>query len=627
MDYDFDDSVKPPDAAITMTDKASRRSKRSPTSSYVSTSATYQMSPSKMMINSMLPPSKIQYPSQPAAPMQIESFGLLDSSSSASPPNQFIISSTSLPGSKTEEKSTVNEKEKILENVIAMLLDYAQKKKPVGDEALKQSDKYSPTSANSISKIPIVGSRLNDLGFHDSLVNFGGKMIEKLQPRLVRQSSPGGGGWDSSASKWMGGGSSWPSGSSAQQGSGKSRQTSATITPSTSSTMPPQPSSGGGPPPSFWEKFSSMFGTAGQSPPTSGSGSQSSSQSGNDQKPTDPQFPSLVPQQTGSAQASPPNWVYSPPPASRSDTTTSGCSPEASLQSNQGKRGLGDYGPIHGGVSLSNIPYTESNMPFKSSIDNGLPAATVGENSNIPSMSFSMNPQPPPVSSPSPSYIEPNRKIPAQVVPEPEIGYFLSKRPSTTTKFQMNYPSGLEMPAPLEQQQYMYVDTVPPPAIKNDRMFYVVDPIKNTGGYVTVSEQVQPPLNLYRFSREEKTIEDEPVLLYAINKNGKTGKQIKKVLLDPENGLVITQTNDEASISELSSSRRRKRSTENKISNSKTDERDKEKDENNTNEKLSDDPNGHSHRKNDQVVKLYFCFFITYIWKPRTGVDCDLLVI
>ena len=605
MDYDFDDSVKAPDAAITMTDKASRRSKRSPPSSYVSTSAPYQVSPSKMMINSMLPPSKIQYPS---APMQIESFGLLDSSS-AFPPNQFIISSTSLPPSKTDEKSAINVKEEILENILAVLLDLSQKEKPVKDEALKQDLKNPSVMANPMSNLPVVGQHLNDLLLQDSLVNFRGKMMGKLHPRLARQSSPGGGSWDSSAaSKWMGGGSSWPSGqdgSSGQQVSSKTRQTSAPMPPSPPPPMPAQTSSSGGPPASFWEKFSSMFGSAGQAPPASGSGSQSSSQSGNSQIPGDSPSSALPLQPT---QTTPPNWGYSPP-LTGSDTTTPGCSPVTSPQSNQRKRGLGDYSAMHGGVSLSNIPYTESNMPFKASTDNGLLASTVGENSNIPSMSFSINPQPP-----SSNFLEPSKKMSAKVEQEFDTGYFLPKRPLTSSKYLVNYPADVEIHAPLEPQ-YIYVDSPPTLPMKKDRIFYVIDATKNSGGYVLVTEDplqsvssdtnsVQP-MNLFRISREEKTIENEaePVLLYAINKNGKTGKEIKKVLLDPENGMVITQTNDESSISEISSSRRKKRSTENEISNSKIDEtyKDKEKDGRKGDEKLSDDPNGHSHGKNDQV--------------------------
>jgi hypothetical protein len=62
----------------------------------------------------------------------------------------------------------------------------------------------------------VVGQRLNNLGFEDTLTKFGSNFPDALSPRLARQMGPGsgsgsGGSYDSS--KWMpGGGSSWNSG-------------------------------------------------------------------------------------------------------------------------------------------------------------------------------------------------------------------------------------------------------------------------------------------------------------------------------------------------------------------------------------------------------------------------------
>ncbi len=204
MDYDYEDEKKPPvltDEAIKSTDtSASRRTRRSPippspssSSSYVSSSGSYQMSPSKMMISSQMPPSKIQYPSLlPAAPpMQIESLALLDSSPSSPSRTQFINSSPSLPSSQSEEKLPTNEKEKILENILAALVNLVEKKKSDDEEDGKAKYLSTATSTNSVGKIPVVGQSLADPKIMNNLLNFGGKMVGALRPRPSRQSSPG----------------------------------------------------------------------------------------------------------------------------------------------------------------------------------------------------------------------------------------------------------------------------------------------------------------------------------------------------------------------------------------------------------------------------------------------------
>jgi len=49
---------------------------------------------------------------------------------------------------------------------------------------------------------------------------------------------------------------------------------------------------------------------------------------------------------------------------------------------------------MHGGVKLSNLPYSEdvNGLSFQPTSDSNF----IGENSNIPSLSFSINPQPVP---------------------------------------------------------------------------------------------------------------------------------------------------------------------------------------------------------------------------------------
>jgi hypothetical protein len=58
-------------------------------------------------------------------------------------------------------------------------------------------------------------------------------------------------------------------------------------------------------------------------------------------------------------------------------------------------------------------------------------------------------------------------------------------------------------------------------------------------------------MSLYRKSRDEKNVE-EPVLVYALRKDGKTRKELKKILLDPDNGIIITQSDDETVNPEIS---------------------------------------------------------------------------
>lgn len=381
-------------------------------------------------------------------------------------------------------------------------------------------------------------------------------------------------------------------GSSGKQRSSKTRQTSGS--PGTG--MPPPtaqsvPSSSGGPPSSFWEKFSSMFGTSGQAPPPQ-SGTQSGSQAGNGQAVTDSQ-PSMMSQPSAPAQAPPPSWAYSPQASGSTDQA--GCAPSA--QSNQRKRGLGQYGPVHGGVSLSNIPYTETSMPFQSASENVPMSSQMGDtSSNIPSMSFSINPTPPLASLPQPS-LDPARRLPMAGQPEAEPSYILA-RPSLPTSVQVSYPARVDIPA--ADQPYVYIDSGSPALVpaKNDRVYYVIDPLDSSRGYVQVSEPVQPAANLYRMSRSEKPDDLEkdldPVLLYSISKNGKTGKEIKKILLDPDNGLVISKSDDQTSI-------RRKRSAAGDEEEKPDDAGEEVKDDDKTE---AGDPNGHSHHGNDQVENL-----------------------
>ena len=88
--------------------------------------------------------------------------------------------------------------------------------------------------------------------------------------------------------------------------------------------------------------------------------------------------------------------------------------------------------------------------------------------------------------------------------------------------------------------------------VLNDRVFYVVDPYKGSTGYISPSEPLNPSaMSLYRISRDENNGED-PVLVYALRKDAKTRKELKKILLDPDNGIIITQSDEEKVDSEIS---------------------------------------------------------------------------
>jgi hypothetical protein len=202
-------------------------------------------------------------------------------------------------------------------------------------------------------------------------------------------------------------------------------------------------------------------------------------------------------------------------------------------------------------------------------------------------MSFSISPAVP--NPPAP--VEPVRKIP---VSEPEPSLMLNK------PIQLAYPTRYEIPT-VAEQPYVIMDPGSPAAAlpaPPDRFLYVVDPYQNTAGYVKVSEPADPRMNVYRVSRDEKKVPEEaggePVLLYAISKNGKTGKSVKKVFLDPDNGLVVSQTSGDSTTSSL---RKKRSADEAKDVDGEPDGADGHAEE----VKDPADPNGHSHSGNDQV--------------------------
>ena len=217
MDYDLVDSGKPPGSSDSGEEtKKQRRYKRSPTP-FVSTSASasYAVSPTKMMINAAPPKTGYLYNPDPSAmptPVQLGSphFFISPSAPStvAGPPPPADIS-----GSGSEEKSAGSEKEKILETLLAALADLVRRKEEEPEQKPEKPDLSPATTGYSVAQIPVVGQRLNDLGVENTLTKFGGKISNAMFPRRARQMGPGGGsgaGWDSS--KWMSGGSSWTSG-------------------------------------------------------------------------------------------------------------------------------------------------------------------------------------------------------------------------------------------------------------------------------------------------------------------------------------------------------------------------------------------------------------------------------
>ena len=213
----------------------------------------------------------------------------------------------------------------------------------------------------------------------------------------------------------------------------------------------------------------------------------------------------------------------------------------------------------------------------------------LGDNLNIPSLSFSLSPASPVGSSlPTQGPAEPVRRLPVVADPETTDTRYVLARPLLPAPAQVSYPPQVEVSSPVVQP-YVYVEPASPGLVQaaSDRLYYVMDPVENTKGYVKISS---PPVDYYRVSRSgESETEEDPLLLVGI-KSGKDGKEVQKVLIDPDNGLVVSKSNDGASV------RRMKRSV-----GDSTDEDggDKTKDEKTKEEQ--GDPNGHSHLGNDQV--------------------------
>ena len=211
MDYDLVDSGKPPALSDNGEEpsKNQRRAKRSPTP-FMSTSASssYALSPPKLMINAA--PPKPGFPSPMPTPMQLGAPHFLLSPSAPS----AVVGPTDASGSGNEEKSGASEKQKILETILAALVDLVQKKDGDPDQKPEQPAVSPATTGYTVAQIPVVGQRLNELGVEKTLTKFGGKISNALYPRRARQTGPGSGaavGWGDS-SKWMSGGSSWNSG-------------------------------------------------------------------------------------------------------------------------------------------------------------------------------------------------------------------------------------------------------------------------------------------------------------------------------------------------------------------------------------------------------------------------------
>ena len=467
------------------------------------------------------------------------------------------------------------------------------------------------------------------------------KMLPLLKPSAREAQSQG--DWSKSASKWMGGssggsspggwqggsGASWPG---AQAGNAQQPQTKRSTKrqawqtrrrdqqfgpaaaanagpdqgPPPSAQMPPPPPP---PPPpaqdSFWanlgSKASSWFGGGTPPPSQSGqadpgastgswsgqaSGSQTGSQGWGSSSPPPSAPPSPGADVMGQASIPDNSWSGQPPPPP----------PPPPAWSNQGsqaaqRRRRDMYGPMHGSVSLSNIPGI---MPSPPQVPSS-PSLPSMNNDNIPNLSFSLNP-PTPAPEPEPEQIlEPEYQT--VVIQDPSYrplssgpSYFA--QPSPQPNLVQISPVSYSKPYPIYLDRPLMVSSSPDVAFSNELLSRPVL-------YQTTAKRRELG---EKQSRMTEFDDDSPLVIETIKKTP-LNSVVKKIVLDPKNGIIVSQNNDgDLSTPSFPVFSRKKRETstetskESEETTTTTTEASSETTAS-TEEPPKPDPNGHQHGK------------------------------
>ena len=342
---------------------------------------------------------------------------------------------------------------------------------------------------------------------------------------------------------------------------------------------------GGAPPPQGGTQGSAAAPSWGASPTmqTSGAspqgwGSQSSPPSGSPTPGDSMMGQASIPSNSWSGQPPPP-----PPPAPTPWSNQGGTGGTGGSAGSQGsnqrnvKRSLDDFNPSHGSVTLSNIPFNGGMM------QPGLGSGVLGpgsgsemtiKNENIPNLSFSMNP---PTPSPMGVDYDDSSSFPTYQAMEVEDA-------SPPRILDPNYLLVAPSLRPLSQPMPSTINLLPPQPIEiapQPHLAYLKD------GYLAAPNVAKAPLkpqytmfpqpgqilmapdngysllsptymNLKKRLKERKILSDDksddlvsgdlsPIVIYALKK--KVGKPqetvVKKIVLDPKNGIIVTQSNDD----------------------------------------------------------------------------------
>jgi len=93
-------------------------------------------------------------------------------------------SADELPVSKlsdaTQSAGFKSDQESLLKSVLEGMIDLIRKKNASSFMASET------TTSSPILMVPVIGQKLNNLGLHKTLVNYGGKMINVLKPKSAR---------------------------------------------------------------------------------------------------------------------------------------------------------------------------------------------------------------------------------------------------------------------------------------------------------------------------------------------------------------------------------------------------------------------------------------------------------
>lgn len=154
MDYDEDDSEESDQPASSL-----GRSKRS-----------FQV----------VSPTKLRYPDvKTSTSVQMKPSGLEDGGAHS----KVSLSSQSLGPEGVSPSPAAIDQEHLLKSVLEGMIDLIRKK----NASLESSKSAIPlANSNPVLMVPVMGERLNNLGLHKTLVNYGGKMMSVLKPKSAR---------------------------------------------------------------------------------------------------------------------------------------------------------------------------------------------------------------------------------------------------------------------------------------------------------------------------------------------------------------------------------------------------------------------------------------------------------